>query len=224
MKTKKSFYSALVLALLGMGYGTVFAQSKPGDVGLNVQRLSMSKWNTPDGIPYKEVPGFNLGVISFEVLGGNQIAFLSSASNEVIITDQSSGSLIKKFPVPTAPRDMAYDNGFFYVLNARMVSVYDANGNLSRTISFPGSYTGVERIARYGNATYLLLPDGNSLEIESGGSAIDAQKQEGWITSAGFFVVTKISGGNGYSFAVLDRIQEFILSTAVFALASPEIR
>lgn len=203
MKTKKSFYSVLVLAMLGMGYGTIAAQNKSGGVSLNVQKLSMSKWNGPDGIPYKEVPGFNLGAISFEVLSGNKIAFLSSASNEVIITDQSSGSVLKKFQVPSAPRDMAYDNGFFYVLNARMVSVYNANGNFSKTISFPGSYTGVERIARYGNATYLLLPEGNSLKIESAGNTIDAKEYEGWITSAGFFVATKISGANGYSFTVV---------------------
>jgi hypothetical protein len=91
------------------------------------------------------------------------------------------------------------------VLNARLVSVYDVNGNFSKTISFPGSYTGVERIIRYGNATYLLLPEGNSLKIESAGNVIDAKKkkQEGWITSAGLFVSTKISGGNGYSFIVM---------------------
>jgi hypothetical protein len=203
MKTKINYRSMIVLAILGMGFGSVDAQSQPGKVSLNVQQLSASKWNTPDGIPYRAVPGFNFGAISFEVLGGNQVAFLCNASNEVIITDEAKGTVLTRFPVPPAPRDFVYDNGFFYVLNAHLVSVYDAKGNLSRTISFPAAYTGVERLTRFDKGTYLLLPDGNCLKIESDGNSMEAKEYPGWITAAGFSVITKLSGSNSYSFAVI---------------------
>ncbi|MGP8215751.1 MAG: hypothetical protein ACLQQ4_09335 [Bacteroidia bacterium] len=201
MKLKKNYSLLFAVTMLGAGMGTITAQVKqPAQIG--VQQISTSKWNTTDGIPYKQGPGINMGAISFEVLSGNKIAYLCNATNEIIITDATSGSAIKKFAVIFAPRDFVYDNGFFYVLNDRVVAVYDDNGNIAKNITFPASYTGVERLSRYGNATYLLLPSGNSLKIEASGQQVEAKEYQGWITQAGYFITTKISGGNSYSFSV----------------------
>src|SRR5207244_150657 len=59
------------------------------------------------------------------------------------------------------------------------------------------TYLGVERLARFNNATYLLLPSGNSFNIESG------KESSGWITSAGHSVVTKLNGDNSYSVKII---------------------
>jgi hypothetical protein len=197
---KKHYSFVLALAIFSVGSLTAQIDSY---YGLNVQELSNSKWNTADGIPYKQVPGVNLGATSFEVLTGNKIAYLCNATNEVIITDEKSGTMLSKFPVLFAPRDFAYDNGFFYVLNSQLVAVYDDNGKFLKNITFPASYTGIERLARYNNETYLLLPSGNSLKIKSGGNQVDAKEYEGWPTSAGYFIKTKINNGNSYSFTVI---------------------
>jgi hypothetical protein len=204
MKARKSYSLLCALAMLGSGISGLNAQNLQSAACLNVQELSNSKWNTADGIPYKLVPGVNLGATSFEVLTGNEIAYLCNASNEIIITDKTSGAAIKKFPVLFAARDFVYDNGLFYVLNARQVSVYDTTGKNVSDISFLNNvYTGVERLARYNNETYLLLPSGNSLKIESAGKTIEAKEYVGWITNAGYFIKTKISGKNTYSFTLI---------------------
>jgi len=198
MRTKN--YS-LLFATFILSATALYAQDKHA---LSVQQISTSKWNTQDGIPYKQVPGVNLGAISFEVLSGTEVAYLSSASNEMMVADENTGSVIKKFPVLFAPRDFAYDNGFYYVLNADQVAVYDNNGSLTKNIAFPNNkYTGVEHIARYNNSTYLLLPSGNSLIIESNGMPAAIKEYEGWITSSGVFVKTKITGENTYAVTVI---------------------
>jgi len=162
----------------------------------------VAKWDEQSGLHYKQVPGFNLGVTSFAVIDKNKIAFLSDASNEIVIKSQSPDSILSRFPVLTAPRDFTYDNGNFYVLGESQVGVYDVTGKMVRSISYPASIVGVERITRYNNATYLLLPSGYSAEIESAGNVIQPLGHIGWITSSGNYVYTKISG-NTYSVKVV---------------------
>jgi len=171
--------------------------------GILVKELSLTKWNTADGLPYKKVPGANLGATSFEALGQNRIAFLCNSTSELIITDMSDGKAIKKFPVSFAPRDFVYDNGFLYVLTEYHVTVYDESGKEVNKFSFPSFYVGIERLARFNNATYLLLPSGNSVMIESGGSIISPVEYDGWITSSGIFVLTKLSGDNSYFIEII---------------------
>ncbi|MBA3705450.1 MAG: hypothetical protein H0W84_05990 [Bacteroidetes bacterium] len=189
----------LFFALALVGYKS-WGQSS----NLEVKQLSISKWNAFDGIPYAQSPEANLGATSFEVLENeNRIAFLSNATNEIIVTDKNSGKAIKKFPVVSAPRDFIYDNSSFYVLSERQVILYDTNGKEKNNFTFPNAYLGTERLLRFNNATYLLLPNGNSLKIESDGFSLISQEYEGWITSAGYFVKTEIDGNNSYGVKVI---------------------
>jgi len=197
MKKKTNHSLLCVFAVAGLSIGTLYAQNKQVDANWNVQEVSTTKWNSPDGLPYMEAPGVNLGVTSFEVIAETKIAFLSNASNEIIITDKSTGKMIKKFPVVFAPRDFVFDNGLFYVLDEKLVTVYNEEGKQVKQLSFPNTYLGVERLARFNSATYLLLPSGNSFKIET------AKENTGWITSAGHFVVTKLNGDNSYSVKVI---------------------
>jgi hypothetical protein len=183
--------------MAGISTGTLIAQNRQASADWNVQEISSSKWNSQDGLPYMEAPGINLGATSFEVIIENKIAFLSNASNEIIITDKSTGKAIKKFPVSFAPRDFVYDKGFFYVLDEKMVTAYNEDGKMTKQLSFPNTYLGVERLARFNNETYLLLPSGNSFKIEM------AKEYTGWITPAGHFVITKLNGDNSYSIKVI---------------------
>lgn len=168
----------------------------------NVLQLSMSEWNTPDGIPYTQVPGANLGATAFQILDQNRIAFLCNSSNEIIITDKDSGKAIDKFQVSFAPRDMVYENNKFYVLSEYKVTVFDETGNEITKYTFPMSYQGVERFTRFNDATYLLLPEGNSLMIEDCGESIEPVVFKGIITNNGYFITSQITGSNTYSIKI----------------------
>jgi len=167
----------------------------------NVQQVAAMKWDN-NNLIYRQLPGANLGVTSFEMMGNGKIAFLSDASNEVIIADQTTGNVLNRFALQFVPRDFVYDNGYFYILGENNVYAYSETGNLTATIPYPASYVGVERLARYNNSTYLLLPSGYSARIETDGQNVTPQGYLGWVTQSGNFVYTKLSG-NTYSVKVL---------------------
>lgn len=198
----------------------ILAQNIKSNTGVFVKELSSTKWNTPEGIPYVKAPGVNLGVTSFELLDENRIAYLSNATNEIIFTKTADGVATNKFLVSSAPRDFVYGNGFFYVLFERQVTVYDENGKTRNSFSFPDSYMGVERITRYNNETYLLLPSGNCVKIESSGKTVTPQEYEGWITMSGNFIFTKLKSDNSYSIKILTKneksdVEEFFTDKKV---------
>lgn len=167
--------------------------------GCEVQEICKSQWDTPTGLRYKKVAGANLGVTSFEVMDNKRIAFLSDASSEIIITEKLNGNTLSRFTVADVPRDFVYDKGSFYVLFENSVVVYDESGKTIKTMPYPASLKGVERITRFNNLTYLLLPAGNSVSVESisGKPTID-EVLKGWITSSGMFVYCTLNGGNTY--------------------------
>lgn len=179
------------------------AQTQRAQININVKELSLTKWDSQEGISYKQVAGVNLGATSFEILDSNRVAFLCDATNEIIITNRMSGKSTKRFPVIYGPRDFVYDAGLFFVLSEGEVVVYDANGKETNKFTFPSVYFGTERLARFGKATYLLLPSGNSLKIESGGITILPQEYEGQITSTGTFIRTQLNGENSYSVKII---------------------
>lgn len=168
-----------------------------------VTQLSAAAWNMVDGLPYKQVPGVNLGATSFQVLNANHIAYLCNSSAEIIVTDAKNGKAISKFSAGIAPRDFTYDNGKYFVLNDFSVGVYDASGKLTNTIEYSKQYLGVVRLTRYNNATYLLLPNGNSLQIESNGAPITGTETKGIITSTGKRVLTQMTSDNSYTVTVI---------------------
>lgn len=191
----------LVVAMMGValvGQG----QSQPLPAAFDVQQISSTPWNIPDGIVYTQVPGANLGATSFEVLGSNHIAFLCNSTSEITIVNAADGKAIQRFPVAFAPRDFVYDKGEFYVLSQLQVDVYDESGNIVNSFTFPQKYAGVERMARCNGSTWLLLPSGNSAMIEANGQMVEPKEFEGWITSSGNRISTKSVGENTFTTAL----------------------
>jgi len=176
-----------------------FSQNNVLKAAFDVRKISFTKWDTHNGILYTQVPGANLGPTSFEVLDKNRIAFLCNSSNEIIVISSTNGEVISRFPVEFAPRDFSYDRGQYYILSEFNVDIYDESGKIVNNLSFSNTHVGIERITRFNNSTFLLLPSGNSLMIESNGKPIEPKKIDGWITSSGYRVVSKISGSNTYN-------------------------
>jgi hypothetical protein len=226
MKKKRSIlWLVVVLILVTIGVVIVFIipkgesfinqdnveseDSNKSIQSFNVTQLSMSEWNTSDGIPYAQVPGANLGVTSFEIVDNERVAYLSDASSEIIITEIDNGKAIKKFPVLVAPRDFIYEKGLFYVLGKSQIIVYDSNGNEKNQINIPDDYySRAGRLARFENATYLLLVSGNCVKIESGSTTLLPQEYQGWITSSGNYFSTQVKGDNRYSVKVFQANHE----------------
>lgn len=201
-KTKTKMKIKILLPLFILLYISSRGQDKPASA-YDVVEVSSAKWNNELGIPYKKVPGANLGATSFSVVDHSRIAYLSNATNEIIITNKSTGMKALKFQVTFAPRDFVYDDDHFYVLSESQVTVYDSTGKAVKKFLIPDSYLGIERLTRYGDATYLILPSGNSLLIESAGESIQPKEFEGVITDAGYFVKTRFAGVNSYSVKII---------------------
>ena len=198
---KQLVFSVLILFLVFLSWGQIpnhFINKDTTQNNINVEKFSFLKWDTENGIPYVQLPGVNLGTTSFEIIDELHIAYLCNSNNSIIITD-TSGSVIEKFPVSVAPRDFVYDNGFFYVLDEKKVTVYDKSGYVKNIFQLPITSLGVERLTRINNATYLLLPSGNSLMIESNNKAIIPKEFQGIITKEGGFISTQINGNNSYT-------------------------
>lgn len=193
---------SLAIALFKTSFGqqdVVASANEPLKKGFSVHEICSSKWDAQNGLAYKKAAGANLGVTSFELMDKNRLAFLSDASNEIVVIDKLNGKTLSKFNVASAPRDFVCDKETFYVLYENRLMLYNEKGKEIKTFFFGNSFPGVVRMARYNNATYLLLPSGNSVQIETGGNETKPQAFKGWITSSGNFVITQLNGGNSYS-------------------------
>ena len=96
-------------------------------------------------------------------------------ANYSMRSNNADGKRIKNFPVAFAPRDFSYDKNKFYVLTEYKIDVYDESGKTINSFDFNRKYVGVERIARYNNSTYLILPSGNSLLVESNNQSVTGE-------------------------------------------------
>lgn len=205
-KVKYGFLLILILIAIGIGIKTLIPKKDLPNVqdsfSYSISQISFSKWNTPTGIPYNQVPGANLGATSFQILDKNRIVFLCNSTGEIIIINNLTGESIQKFQVSFAPRDFVYENGIFYVLSEYEVTLYDEIGNEVKKYPFPTIYNGIKRLIRYNGSTYLLLPSGNSLMIETLGDVIKPREYQGIITSTGQFARTQITGNYSYSIII----------------------
>lgn len=185
----------IIVFVAGSCIGQKLDQNNPKT--LSVSQLSHSKWDNKYGIPYVKVPGANLGVTSFQRLNITRTAYLSDASNEIIIINDS-GKIIDRFPVAIGPKDFIFEKDTFYVLEERHLTLYNKNGEQIKSLSLPNDYWASVRIARYAYETYLCLPSGNSIKINHTTSIKGVNELEGWITSSGNRVVTYLSGENSF--------------------------
>lgn len=158
-----------------------FSQNKTFDVS---QELILN-WNTNNSIPYSQVPGANLAATSFTKYNDSIFVFLCNSSNEIIFVNSKTNKITERHAINASPRDFYYEQNSFYVLYENSVIMYDSNCEKVNEFIFPKKYLGTERITRYNNSTYLLLPTGSSYCIE------ENHEYEGWISKSGNFVELK---------------------------------
>jgi hypothetical protein len=188
------FALSLLLTLSG------FAQDK---INRDVNQIVFKTWSTPDGLPYMKGPGVNLGVTSFQVVDDTRIAFLDNAGSEITLVNRKDNSILDRLPIVFAPRDFVYDHGSFYVLYGNEIVVYSVAGRETARYPFDDRYRGTERLTRYNNATYLLLPSGNSCMVQNDNETLKSTREyEGWITQSGNFIATKINE-NAYTVKII---------------------
>jgi hypothetical protein len=191
----------LILILLYFIVNPIFGVSKTQETksSYNVKLVSKTKWDSVTGVLYTKVPGANLGATSFEVISNNQIAFLSNSNSEIVIINRNTGKSVKRVPLTCVPRDFVYDNGYFFILSENHITQINFNGVEVNKFLIPNYLVGIEKLVRYNNSTYLLLPNGNNLKIEEEGKTIQAIEKPGYITNTGYSVNTIIYKNNSYS-------------------------
>lgn len=170
---------------------------------LAVHQLALFKWDIPGGVTYRQVPGANLGAVSFSGMGKKKTVFLCNSTSEIVILGNRKSNVIGRFSVSFAPRDFVLDKKRFYVLSEYKMDIYDERGKNTGTVNFSRVITGVERMVRYNDSSYLILPSGNSLLFEHGGRSIEPKEYEGWMTGSGIRVKTAMIGDNTFRITVL---------------------
>lgn len=173
----------------------IWSQTSISNEELGIKKELFVPWGE-NGFPYSKVPGANLGVSSFQIINNNAIAFLSTSSNEVLLINKKNEAINSKFLIEPAPRDFIYDHDFFYILFDNKIAVYDSLGNKSHSINLPSECEGADKIFKYGSKLYVLLGNGNSVEVVEDGNNFLFKYYKGWITSSGAYVSTNKSGDN----------------------------
>lgn len=171
--------------------------------GFYIRQVAFIPWNEKDGITYKQVPGANLGVTSFEIIDSANIAFLSDASNEILIYNFRQEKMIRSFMILPAPRDFAYNSGKFYVLGERNIEIYDTTGYKTGICEIPAEFQGIMRISRFNATTYLLLPSGHSLKMGNSDGLTEFSFYDGWVINKDLSVKTRILNDTSFEISIL---------------------
>ena len=192
---RSSKFAVSLFLLLGLLHTTTAQRNT-----FSVEEVTHLNWgNNPQKVHYAQLPGFNFGVTSFEVIDNNRIAFLSNSSHEIIIADAQKNEISYRFTVKPFSRDFIYENGLFYVLKNYNVTIYNTQGETINSIDYSRDILGVVKITRFNNETYLILPSGKSVKIESNGNEVTSEETKGVITEKGNLVSSYISGTNTYT-------------------------
>lgn len=168
-------------------------------------------WVPIKGLPYVKVPGANLGAASFTYIDSNRIAFLCDATNEVVIVSLGSNKIVSRFNVDPYSQDIVFDNGKFYILNDNRIMVYNEIFEIDRIIPYSTEYNSTNRVVRYKNATYLLLPNNHSLLIEKDGAAVEPYEINGLITNNGNFFSSSLNSPNSFSIGYIKNDSTILL-------------
>lgn len=168
-----------------------------------IRQVAFLPWDEKDGIPYMQVPGANLGVTSFEIIDSANMAFLSDASNEILIYNLRKKQITGRLMVLPAPRDFAFDSGKYYVLGEKSVEIYDSASHRAEVSNFPDEFQGVMRISRTNATTNLLLPSGNSLKPGKSDGINGLSIYDGWFIKNDLCVKTRILNDHSVELTIL---------------------
>lgn len=151
-------------------------------------------WNTVGGIPYSEVPGANLGAVSFAVLDSDRVAFLCNGVSQIRVFSVATGEMLQALPVAPAPRDLVFSDDQYYVLYAHHVTVYSSAGEETRKLAIPEGVNDAWRIAATGAAVQLWRANGSELTFTPNGTATETSSQA-WTMPDGSQVYSAIVEG-----------------------------
>jgi len=213
---KFSFVLAIVILLLfsfrGVA-GTHPAECRAPETetdtlsGFSVMQIAFLPWDETAGLPWRQVPGANLGVTSFEIIDSETLAFLADATHEIIVYNLVKQNITGRIPVESAPRDFVYNSEMFYVLFDGKIISYGLDGKETLIERLPPELQGIMRIYYRDGETMLLHPSGNSLKFSKPSKSRVIEEIEGWpvnnhlsvkagITRSKSFKLTWVSEGD----------------------------
>ena len=166
--------------------------------GLTVMQVAFLPWDETAGLPWRQVPGANLGVTSFEIIDSETIAFLADATNEIIVYNLVKQNITGRIPVESAPRDFVYNSGKFYVLMDGKIISYGLDGKETLIERLPPELKGIMRIDHRDGETLLLHPSGNSLKFSKPSKYRITKDIEGWPVNNHLSVKAEINRSNSF--------------------------
>lgn len=139
-----------------------------------------------NGIAINKTFSGNYGIVSFTMIGKNEVALLCNVEKKVKIFNTNSKQLANEFSIESIPEDFTYCNNTFFILSDYQIYAYHKDG--TKLIEFPinKDFKFIDRIQYIDNSLYIFSSKGNSYKVYENGISIAPDEQgeesiEGWI-------------------------------------------
>ncbi|MBU0766054.1 MAG: T9SS type A sorting domain-containing protein [Bacteroidetes bacterium] len=197
---KKNTILLIVLPVMAL-INTIAANGQNTFERKTAATLFESLWNGKSGLSLKQGYDMNTGVLTFEMIDEDRIAFLDNATNRIRIFSVNRGKEVAAIKPDLLPVDFAYSDGLYYVLNSQSVEIFTESGKLTEVRKVPGSLLSVCGLKVINGSLYLLANDGNSVSL----SGEQQSSFRGWIMEEDRFVKTEKRNRKQFTVRVFDR-------------------
>ena len=184
-------------------------QKKPQ--GNNIKELMKIEWNTEDGIMTKNYQSGRLGIIGYEIISNNEVAFLCKVDKKIKIFNIETGSITNQFSINHHPKRFIYDsiNKKFYVLDRYKIDVYGVEGQQSSSFELNKKFEFIKRLESFNGNVYLLSAEQYTYQLTNNGVVLDAENQlqtitTGWILNENIYGRTYIKDPYTYTIEILE--------------------
>lgn len=195
---------------------SVFSQ-KPTKTNLlpfQITSIGTLYWQGKDALPYHQDYGDNHSFLTYQVIGNQKIALLSTFEHQILIYDLKSGHLLSKFDLPIQAEDFAVANGKYYVLGENQVRVFEESGIELKVIHFStekmNEMVPVSHIRAIGENIYVESHEAAAYLIEVAGKTVPVERFEGWALNPHVFGSIMLQDENIFSLQLLDNLGHLI--------------
>ncbi|HBS85537.1 MAG: hypothetical protein A2W91_17150 [Bacteroidetes bacterium GWF2_38_335] len=191
--------------------GIVFAYFS-GLSQISPELISSYTQESKNGLPYLQGYSANYGVTSY-FINEDFYFFLSSVDNKIRIFNRADNSLEKSISVTGNPKEIAFLNDQFYLLDHYKVNIFSQDGDLINTVAFSKDIKSVEKLQVIDGELYLLTNDQNTLILKDNKIKYH---HDGWIINSDLYTRTIKSGKQEFIlqvFSISDLISETAITT-----------
>lgn len=188
----------LLLLLIAFSHDPIYGQITIKNTGFVVQEISVTPYSDSGGLPYTQVPGYNLGISSLQVINDSIVSYLADATGEIINVNMVDGGILSRFPVIPNAHDFVFNENAFYVFGRNILNKYNWTGEILTNTSIETIYEDAMHIVCVNQKRILVLPNGNTVGIEENSLAINEIPKPGFQCEDGAIVRAYIKDDKNY--------------------------